>query len=375
MENSKITALINSVSTQLKHQKEIAKIKGETFNIFSILGIETKENKTHSNFIAELLSPEGSHFFGNIFLVEFLKQINHTFEFDVSTAYVFKEFPIGPVTTESGGRIDILIKDGNDNTISIENKIYAGDQENQLLRYSNYNRGKNTVYYLTLNGNEASTYSVGVDNNIDYNCLSYRDDIIDWLQKCKELVIDVAQTREAIKQYQLLIKKLTNQLADQKMEKELKKILVANYDAFDVISSYKETIDREKYIGIIKDLVIRLTNDLGADWIVNESADLFKNWSGFTIQHKDWPKYTEVSIQSERKPVGNRNNCCVGAFHEAFDKENILKEINNGVIGSDWKNNNNWLGQKELFNFGNIEERKKAFLNYEEYLGNILKEL
>jgi len=37
-----------------------------------------------------------------------------------------------------GGRIDIYIE-SNNKYIFIENKIYAEDQENQLLRYRNYN--------------------------------------------------------------------------------------------------------------------------------------------------------------------------------------------------------------------------------------------
>lgn len=47
------------------------KNKGELFNTFSILKMETAENKTHSNFIAELLNPKGSHLKGSIFLERF----------------------------------------------------------------------------------------------------------------------------------------------------------------------------------------------------------------------------------------------------------------------------------------------------------------
>ena len=49
-----------------------------------------------------------------------------------------------------GGRIDIVIK-LKETVIVIENKIYAPDQDNQLIRYKNeYPFSK--LYYLTLDG-------------------------------------------------------------------------------------------------------------------------------------------------------------------------------------------------------------------------------
>jgi hypothetical protein len=67
----KVTVLLKEVELLQKHQKEIEIIKGETFNIFSILGVESKENKTHSSFIAELLNPNGSHYMNAVFLEAF----------------------------------------------------------------------------------------------------------------------------------------------------------------------------------------------------------------------------------------------------------------------------------------------------------------
>lgn len=234
-----IKVLLNLTENKLTHQAELRKIKGETFNIFTILGVEHYENKTHSNFIAELLDPEGSHLLGPVFLEEFISSIKHESKFSTKKAKVIKEFHIAKKSKDEGGRIDILIEDANKNLISIENKIYAGDQENQLIRYTNYKKESNTVYYLTLFGEDASEYSTKDETNTentfnlksgeDYYTISYANDILKWLLKCQQLATDIPQLREAIKQYALLIKKLTNQTMDNK--EEMIELLFQNHEA------------------------------------------------------------------------------------------------------------------------------------------------
>ena len=118
--------LLGNVKRILKHQEEIKKLKGENFNVFSILKMESKENGTHSAFLGELLNPKGAHNFGNIFLHLFLQQIGNE-ELDLNATEVILEYSLGAVndTAKTGGRVDIYIKDATNNTICIENKIYA----------------------------------------------------------------------------------------------------------------------------------------------------------------------------------------------------------------------------------------------------------
>jgi hypothetical protein len=250
----KVTVLLKEVELLQKHQKEIEIIKGETFNIFSILGVESKENKTHSSFIAELLNPNGSHYMNAVFLEAFLKEINYKGNLDIASTTVHKEFHIAQRKDITGGRIDILIKDRNNNFISIENKIYAGDQENQLIRYHNYKKGKNTLYYLSLEGGEASEHStvhkkenntiIALKNGADYYTLSYVNDILNWLDKCHKLAVDVPQLRDSIKQYILLIKKLTNQMIDPQ-NIAIKKILLENAEAAQFVSENFQKVKNE----------------------------------------------------------------------------------------------------------------------------------
>ena len=245
-ELNKISSLLNEVNTLSNHQKEIEKIKGETFNIFSILGVESKENKTHSNFIAELLNPNGSHLQGSVFLDLFLKTIEYKEILNFSNTSVIKEYHIGAKTNSVGGRIDILITDTS-NYISIENKIYAGDQENQLIRYCNFRKEQNKVYYLTLFGEEASDLSIKdssllttkegnkLKDGEDYHTISYSYDILNWLNLCYEKSVNIPQLRESIKQYILLIQKLTNQ--NMNAPQKMIDLLFNNHEAASIISN------------------------------------------------------------------------------------------------------------------------------------------
>ncbi|HEY9543015.1 PD-(D/E)XK nuclease family protein [Prevotella sp.] len=62
------------VAGEQKRQEEKFN-RGETFNMFSILKMESNETATHSAFLAELLNPHGSHGCGSAFLSAFLRQV------------------------------------------------------------------------------------------------------------------------------------------------------------------------------------------------------------------------------------------------------------------------------------------------------------
>ncbi len=141
--------------------------KGDFFNIFSILRAETDEVKTHSAFLAELLNPNGTHGQRDLFLKNFLKKIAPNEDLITENAEVNIEYSIGPISEDykSGGRLDILIRLPKSNyIILIENKIDAGDQPYQLLRYNKYAKETKCKYkllYLTKDGHDPSETSTG----------------------------------------------------------------------------------------------------------------------------------------------------------------------------------------------------------------------
>ena len=184
---------------------------GISYNVFDVLGLATSEVGLHSAILTSLLMPTG-HGAGRKFLEAFLKipslKLPDHF-LDPEKTVVEKEKYIGPVTDTEGGRIDLYLSDGK-NYLVIENKIYAADQKNQLLRYHNYKDSARLVY-LTLNGSEPADESLGgVLSREDVTCLSYRDDIIPWLQECVRISASLPYIRETLNQYIHTLKQLTN---------------------------------------------------------------------------------------------------------------------------------------------------------------------
>lgn len=211
-------------------REEIAKT-GDNYNIFSVLRIKDDE-VSHSAFLADLLSPKGSHGQGVLFLKEFFKYVLPDLELsdEQLNSYVsIREYHIGLINKEQteGGFIDILLKPNAGAAIPfiiIENKIYAGDQANQLLRYDHYAKkasyGNYEILYLTLDGKDASDYSA---KGVSYRRISYRSHIVPWLRKCTELVNDKPQINIVITQY---LKTLNTLLGnDMKTEKEILSLL------------------------------------------------------------------------------------------------------------------------------------------------------
>jgi len=220
----------NAVHIISKKHKEVAKITGENFNIFNVLQLHASEVKTHSALLADLLSAKGSHGQGDLFLRLFIEEMDkeNIANFAMEKSEAFLEKHIGPLNEErtEGGRIDILIEDVNKKRIIIENKIYAGDQKNQLLRYYNFDKTA-SLFYLTLSGNPPSDASTGKGSirAEDFKCISYEFDILRWLRKCKKETVSLPVIRETLTQYINLIEQLTNQATGEKMHKEIRDLI------------------------------------------------------------------------------------------------------------------------------------------------------
>lgn len=239
IEITNIRALLQNTQRIVKHQEEIKALRGENFNIFSILRMESKENATHSAFLGELLNPEGSHLLKNKFLQFFLEAVNYKGNLNIARAKLILEYHLGQTDTSKkvGGRIDIYIFDDLGNSISIENKIYADDQLVQIERYVNHNKERNTVYYLTLNGDSASDKSKGeLKESVDYFCISYKETIIRWLNNCIKEAAELPILRESIRQYIILINKLTFSM-DDKQEKEFNEEIFKNYEISEYVAN------------------------------------------------------------------------------------------------------------------------------------------
>lgn len=246
-EKLNIQYLLENVNMISNKYDEISRGTGENFNIFSVMRAESDEVRTHSRIIAELLNPKGSHGQGCVFLecffdeIEELRTINN---FDFESAKVVVEEHAGLINEDytEGGFIDIVIKD-NKNQVVIENKIYAGDQPKQLLRYKKaYPRGK--LLYLTLDGKKPSNDSYGGLPELlkleDIVLVSYSSNVKVWLEKCIEKAVYLPIIRETLVQYLNLIKKLTNQTTNNIKSMEILEILKSNVkESFEISNSIK----------------------------------------------------------------------------------------------------------------------------------------
>ena len=316
-EEESITELLNHV--QLLETKRLQKVeeerkRGEWFNVFNVLGMSTDEVRTHSAFIAELLNPQGSHGCGDEFLKAFIKVIPGLDGFDIETirAKTQVELSIGQIDKDytKGGRLDIIAYTDT-HAIIIENKIYAGDQYNQLLRYHKYAESRyknnNRILYLTLDGGSPSDESKGeqMEEGKDFYSISYASDITNWLQHCIAIAVNKPLVRETLFQYLNLIKQLTNQTMEQNDKKELFELLTQYPEATSSILS----TNMNEYIHFLYERFVLPRLKV----FVEENSLLYFEmenlWSGerhkgFCFRRINWQKYA-IWIYSEYKGLVN----------------------------------------------------------------------
>lgn len=372
---------VRIVSRKIKEQRKEKFERGENYNIFYDLGFMSDEVHLHSMFLANLLNPKGSHGQRGKFLEAFLKMLQKSFpaisadnlDLDTVIASVEVEKYIGRQTDSEGGRIDIFLTDGK-HSIIIENKIYAGDQHHQMLRYWNYGmsqKGDDTeksfvLIYLTLDGCSPSKDSLGEDlKENDIVCLSYKSDIRGWLDRCVELASRTPLVRETINQYISTIDILTNNVMED--NKELLDILCKeeNLDAiYDIANNKNIVVNRiinEVFIPKLRDLAESKGLTMGDNCTENWMEE---SWAGASFYNPKW-KYLKLVFEFERRGLGR----LIFGFHtkdedgvkredvkdwEKVQKNYSTKDVNNQYwIWKDFNGNQDWdnaSGIKDLLN-------------------------
>ena len=372
---------VRIVSRKIKEQRIEKFERGENYNIFNDLGFMSDEVHLHSMFLANLLNPKGSHGQRGKFLEAFLKMLQKSFsaisadnlELDITNASVEVEKYIGRQTDSEGGRIDIYLTDGK-HSIIIENKIYAVDQYHQMLRYWNYGmsqKGDDTeksfvLIYLTLDGCSPSKESLGEDlKENDIVCLSYKNDIRGWLDRCVELASRTPLVRETINQYISTIDILTNNVMED--NKELLDILCKeeNLDAiYDIANNKNIVVNRiinEVFIPKLRDLAESKGLTMGDNCTENWMEE---SWAGASFYNPKW-KYLKLVFEFERRGLGS----LIFGFHtkdedgvkredvkdwEKVQKNYSTKDVNNQCwIWKDFNGNQYWdnaSGIKDLLN-------------------------
>ena len=241
------------------------------FNLLSIIEKDRDEAHIHSKIIYNLLSQNWGKKDKETFLTLFLKEIGIEDEniYDKNWEVTReKAFDLDTIK----GRLDFEIK-SKDCIYIIEMKIDAGDQPEQLIRYQKFAKEqhkKYKIFYLTLDGHNASKKSIGEEENleenekVEYINISFQGEILNWLENCLKLVEGKENKSACISQYIASI----NKILGEKDTKIKDNILNSTEDIKTAITIYEKLNDKlqitlENFMSLLKEkLRTRIENEI-----------------------------------------------------------------------------------------------------------------
>ena len=267
------------------------------FNLLSIIEKDRDEAHIHSNIIYNLLSQNWGKKDKETFLTLFLKEIGIEDEniYDKNWEVTReKAFDLDTIK----GRLDFEIK-SKDCIYIIEMKIDAGDQPEQLIRYQKFAKEqhkKYKIFYLTLDGHNASKKSIGEEENleenekVEYINISFQGEILNWLENCLKLVEGKENKSACISQYIASI----NKILGEKDTKIKDNILKSTEDIKTAITIYEKLNDKLQKVlkNFFEELNKKLKNklkDITSKPIYNESY--IKDYYNYTLDKipQDYP--------------------------------------------------------------------------------------
>jgi hypothetical protein len=303
--------LLNGVTDIITRYEETWQKTGEKYNIFTVAGIAHKE-VVMCRVLADLMNPRGKHGQGSRYLTLFWE----------ITAPKLPGFPAldlehTKVTTElvidENRRIDIVIEDGNV-FVPVEVKIRAGDQHNQTADYFKFAKTKNgdnhiPVLYLTLDGHEPSDYSKEGLSQDDYVSLSFKNNILTWLETCarENTPEPPVPVRENLKQLTAAVKSLCGRSEDAKMEDEIFKQITKDDDSIRAALAIRGAVDLldRKVKEAFKDTITALVKESFPDAeYEHEGTD---NWYSIDIPIRQGNYNLWINYDWKSLTVGDRS--------------------------------------------------------------------
>ena len=322
-----------------------------TMNVAEIMNRHHLENQ-HSNIIAFLVNPSEIHNhpeYGSLFL-NMLKEKG----LGIEGKEIYKVFREN--STDELRRMDIFIETDSD-FIIIENKINAGDQENQIKDYVEYVKKhyevSNNVFvcYLTKFGVEPSEKSITKEQldilreNNQFVSLSYSDDVLNWLNELK-----VKENEDVLKsgiiQYIDVVKEISNKREKGfNMNYEIAKELFGEYGKLDR-NSLKEKLhaiyDFQNNINLV--LYINLFED-----IFREGKDKISLICSEKCNYKTIEEWEKDVLENPRK-IGirfNSDNRIIDFFVSDLNSNKFIIASNTDEIDSDYGNKIDEEGYKQ----------------------------
>jgi hypothetical protein len=262
------------------------------FNVFDTLTRHHLE-ELHSNFIAYLLNIDEKHDFGDTFLRFFVEIVNENLDIDDKiNDFDYKNAKIHKEHSTKYGRLDIFITTMHFNII-IENKIYANEQDEQIPRYVAFAKSQHKPYivlYLTPEGDDSATGAADT-----YHAISYRNDILKWLERCLLHIKNYPIAHAGIYFYKKTLEQKILHITDNQILMNIKKLFEdENPDALALLGHWDEIELAMKSYG----------NDLRAKFLKKVKNKLNENTEKYNFFHanKVWKKiYNESEIYGEEK--------------------------------------------------------------------------
>ena len=176
------------------------------------------------------------------------------------------------------------------------------------MRYHNYNHNAPIFYLSLFEKNQPSDRSIKDINNqhklnydVDYVCISYENDIINWLNICLEKSVDKPILRETIKQYIYLIRNLTSQTMNEDMKKEIIELITKEDDYFhaaeEIYSDFDE-IKKKYYYLKWKETIDKLIKGKDTKEIQDRGKE-YKSDLVITINIKGVEHYIVIGFEDE----------------------------------------------------------------------------
>ena len=314
------------------------------YNIFTLFHGFSDEVNLHSNFIASLLDPNGDHYKSDLFLKLFLETCGiDDFSIDTSRATVFKEFK----------HIDIYISDGKKHII-LENKVYAKDQPTQIARYIETIQNKGAeecdrvkdedicVLYLHPDGKLPDNQSfgeyhaklLGENPSIEFKVISYGNEILKWIDRCKNEVSNITDLNVFLSQYKDVIEMIYDRYKriDEMETAKFVEIFKENYTAVSEIANNYQEVRKEIINEFFKNVKDILENDLKDKYSIELNSVAYRPIiiKNTTSQDKKWKNfYFTVEFQKSSMYsmpfVGFRKDDDKEVKVSDFDKPNITQ--------------------------------------------------
>ena len=352
------------------------------YNLLSIIEKDRDEAHVHSKVIYNLLSQDWGKKDKETFLTLFLKEIGIEDEniYDKNWEVTReKAFDLDTIK----GRLDFEIK-SKDCIYIIEMKIDAGDQPEQLIRYQEFAKEqhkKYKIFYLTLDGHNASKKSIGEEENleenekVEYTNISFKEEILNWLGNCLKLVERKENKSACINQYIASI----NKILGEKNTKIKDNILKSVKDIKTAITIYEKLNENLQKVleSFFEELNKKLKNklkDITPKPIYNESY--IKDYYNYTLDKipQDYPGLYIVLAENKSKNSNHYRfvlklelspelTACFGFIKNDDD----IKETVPFVYFSQVKKNSSGLYNKCIKGIKNLELEDKLIENNKAY--------